>query len=158
MDNSQSFLIQNPSMIPNSMNSNINNILIPDNQPYQQQMIPQNNPYNQQDSSMKSITDELNNSGNPPLKQEDINKILDKPDSFDEPIKEEPPKFKKYLIKFIIILAVYLIFSIDSVKRLFSTIIINLYPSNNYLSIVGLIVYGAVLSAVCIGVEYKLGY
>ena len=138
-------------MMSNPMNPNI---LIPDNQPYPQQMMQQNNPQ----TPIKSITDELNNSGNPPMNQEDINKILDKPDSFDEPIKEEPPKFKKYLIKFVIILAVYLIFSIDTVKRLFSTIIINLYPSNNYLSIVGLIIYGVVLSAVCIGVEYKLGY
>ena len=154
MDNSQSFLFQNnPSMNPNIGT----NILIPDNQPYPQQIISQqNNPYVQQ-TPIKSITEELNNSGNPPMKQEEINKILDKPDSFDEPPKEQS-NFKKYLIKFIIILAVYLIFSIDTVKRLFSTIIINLYPSNNYLSIVGLIIYGAVLSAVCILAEYKLGY
>lgn len=153
MDNNQSFLFQNNPQINPNINSNI---LIPDNQLYSQQQITQNNPYQQ--TPIKSITDELNNSGNPPMKQEEINKILDKPDSFDEPPKEEPSKFRKYLIKFIIILAVYLIFSIDSVKRLFSTIIINLYPSNNYISIVGLIIYGAVLSAVCIGVEYKLGY
>jgi len=154
MDNSQSFLFQNTP----SINPNMNNLLIPDNQPYSQQTIPQNNQFTQQ-TPIKSITDELNNSGNPPMKQEEINKILDKPDSFDEQPKEETPKFKKLLIKFIIILAVYLIFSIDSVKRLFSTIIINLYPSsNNYISIVGLIIYGIVLSAVCIGVEYKLGY
>jgi len=157
MDSNQSFLFQNnPSMNP-QINPNINsNILIPNDQPYPQQ-INQNNPIIQQ-TPIKSITDELNNSGNPPMKQEEINKILDKPDSFDEPPKEEPSKFKKYLVKFIIILAVYLVFSIDTVKRLFSTIIINLYPSNNYISIVGLIVYGAVLSAVCILAEYKLGY
>lgn len=154
MDNSQSFLFQNnPPMMSNPMNPNIFN---PNNQPYMQEMFQPNTP-NTQQTPIKSITDELNNSGNPPMKQEEINKILEKPDSFDEP-KEEPPKFKSYLIKFIIILAVYLIFSTDVVKRFFSTIIINLYPSNNYLSIIGLIIYGAVLSAVCIGVEYKLGY
>ena len=147
MDN-QSFLIQN--------NPNMNSLLISDNQPYPQQMIQQHNPYTQQ-TPIKSITDELNNSGNPPMKQEEINEILNKPDSFDE-TKIESSNFKKYLVKFIIILAVYLIFSIDSVKRLFSTIIINLYPTNSYISIVGLIIYGVVLSAVCIGVEYKLGY
>ena len=157
MDSNQSFLFQNNPSINPQINPNINsNILIPNDQPYPQQ-INQNNPIIQQ-TPIKSITDELNNSGNPPMKQEEINKILDKPDSFDDQPKEEPSKFKKYLIKFIIILAVYLIFSIDTVKRLFSTIIINLYPSNNYISIVGLIIYGAVLSAVCILAEYKLGY
>ena len=137
MDSNQSFLYQNNPMM------NSNNILIPDNQ--QQQQTP-----------IESITQELNNSGNPPMKQEEINQILNKPDSFDE----QPKSFtyKPYLVKFIIILAVYLIFSIDTVKKIFSTIIINLYPTNNYLSIIGLIIYGAVLSAVCIGVEYKLGY
>ena len=97
------------------------------------------------DSQIISITQDLNNS------KKDLSTI-------PELIKTEPKDnlLINYLTKFIIILVVYLIFSTDFIKKIFSNIIVNLYPSDNNISLVSLIIYGCIISAVCILVEYKL--
>ena len=98
---------------------------------------------NLDDSQIISITQDLNNS------KKDNDSLL---------IKTEPKdnSLTGYLTKFIIILVVYLIFSTDFIKKIFSNIIVNLYPSDNNISLVSLIIYGCIISAVCILVEYKL--
>ena len=56
------------------LENNLQNIQIQmnkDEMNYKLKTLQQNNPYNQQ-TPIKSITDELNNSGNPPIKQEEI--------------------------------------------------------------------------------------
>lgn len=95
------------------------------------------------DSQIISITQDLNNS------KKDNDSLLIKTESKDNSLTS-------YLTKFIIILIVYLIFSTDFIKKIFSNIIVNLYPSDNNISLVSLIIYGCIISAVCILVEYKL--
>lgn len=95
------------------------------------------------DSQIISITQDLNNS------KKDNDSLLIKTELKDNSLTS-------YLTKFIIILIVYLIFSTDFIKKIFSNIIVNLYPSDNNISLVSLIIYGCIISAVCILVEYKL--
>ena len=110
-----------------------------------QQLPPQQN----NNSQIESITQDLNNM----KKDEEIlnNNINDTEDLFEENKKS----YKTILINFIIVLIVYLLFSTDFIKQIFSNIIIGIYPNSDNLSIIGLLIYGSIIAISCSLLNYR---
>ena len=112
----------------------------------QSQQLPQQQNNN---SQIESITQDLNNM----KKDEEIlnNNINDTEDLFEENKKS----YKTILINFIIVLIVYLLFSTDFIKQIFSNIIIGIYPNSDNLSMIGLLIYGSIIAISCSLLNYR---
>ena len=106
-------------------------------------------PQQNNNSQIESITQDLNNM----KKDEEIlnNNINDTEDLFEENKKS----YKTILINFIIVLIVYLLFSTDFIKQIFSNIIIGIYPNSDNLSIIGLLIYGSIIAISCSLLNYR---
>lgn len=133
----------NIPMNNNILSQQMNNHII--NQPPPQQL---NN------SQIESITQDLNN-----MKKDDdiLNNNINSSDNLtpDDLFNENKKTYKSILINFIIVLIVYLVFSTDFIKQIFSNIIIGIYPNGANISLIGLFIYGSVIAICCSLLNYK---
>ena len=144
----QDNLINNNLINNTQQNNQLNNLI---NQPINQ-LNMQNTQYPPQqinNSQIESITQDLNN-----MKKE--TEILNNDiDNSEDLFNENKKSYKNILINFIIILVVYLIFSTNTIKQIFSNIIVGIYPNNNNISIIALLIYGSIISICCSLLNYK---
>ncbi len=144
----QDNLINNNLINNTQQNNQLNNLI---NQPINQLNMPntQYSPQQINNSQIESITQDLNN-----MKKE--TEILNNDiDNSEDLFNENKKSYKNILINFIIILVVYLIFSTNTIKQIFSNIIVGIYPNNNNISIIALLIYGSIISICCSLLNYK---
>ena len=110
-----------------------------------QLIIPDTNIQQLDDTQIATITNDLNN-------QQLNEQINDQ----EQTKKSKTNKYNKYIIRFAIILTLYLLFSTVTVKKIFSNLFINLFPQDDNISFISLVVYGSLLSVLCVIVDYKL--
>lgn len=131
------------------MNEDINIIQSLNANPQQldntQLIIPDTNIQQLDDTQIATITNDLNN-------QQHNEQLNDQ----EQTKKSKTNKYNKYIIRFAIILILYLLFSTVTVKKIFSNLFINLFPQDDNISFISLVVYGSLLSVLCVIVDYKL--